>query len=519
MTDSPGGVVVRRRPGFAAPASRATSQEGLPVMFLAFLRLVRSLWTTRGTLLPARRPRLTPGVEALEGRWLPSTIGGIVYFDGNNDGIHQPNEPGIANNTIQLFDASGNLLATTTTDSTGHYLFATNPTVAPTPGTQEVDAAFNLGRTNTSQTQSVAQFNPALGTLKSVEIIENGTLTSNIKVENDDNAPATITGTVNGTLAVRAGGLNPVQASATNTNSAAFAAWDGADDFAGPSGKDFGSQSSPATGDVTFDAKSNDLSAFLGTGTVSLTETAQATSSVTGAGNLMAAVKTQASAQVRVIYHYESGAPLAPGAYTVVQPNDPPGYVHGLETSDNVTPIPGSDQMNSIPVQLTNGGSPNNNFGERKLSSLTGTVYLDANRDGHFDAGDRPLSGVALTLTGTDDLGEQVNGTTQTAADGSYRFNGLRPGNYVISETQPAGYLQGTNTVGSLGGAVSGDNITVSVPWSVSGTGYNFGELQPTVAPPGVNVLPPPSTSFPGTPEPVLTKRDFIGGAWTKWGW
>jgi hypothetical protein len=485
-------------------------------MFFAFKRLLRSLWTSRPTQ-PILRPRRKPIIEALEDRWLPSTIGGMVYFDANNDGIHQSAEPGIAGNTIQLYDSSGNLLATTVTDSTGHYTFATNPTVAPTAGTQEVDATFAPAKTNNIQTQSVAQFNPALGTLESVEIIYNGTLTSDLKVENDDAQAATIAGTVNGTLSLQAGGLSAVPTTETNSNTGQLAAFDGTDDFSGSSGRDFGSQSNTGTNDVTFNANANDLSAFIGSSTVQLTQKAQATSSITGAGNLMAAVSSQASGQVRVIYHYESGAPLGAGDYTVVQPSDPAGYVHGLETNDNVSALPGSDKLNSIAVQLGNSDSLNNNFGERKMSSLSGTVYNDANKDGQFDAGDQPLAGVTLNLTGTDDLGDQISGTTTTAADGSYQFNGLRTGTYTISEIQPAGYLNGTNSAGTLGGSVSGDNIAVSVPWSASGTGYNFGEVKESATGPTTGPVTPNTPIEPTVP--MMSKQAFIGGAWTKWGW
>jgi hypothetical protein len=486
-------------------------------MFLAFLRLIRTLWTPRGSLMPLPRPRLRLAVESLEDRWLPSTISGLVYFDANNDGIHQSTEQGIPNNTIQLYDDSGNLLATTTTDSTGRYTFAINPTVAPTAGTQEVDATFTPTQTNSTQSQSVAQFNPALGTLESVEIIYNGTLTSDLKVENNDLDSATVAGTVNGTLSVQGGGLTAVQATATNTNSATLSAFDGVEDFSGTSGRDFGSQSNSGSNDVTYNASSNDLSAFVGTGSVSLTQSAQATSAITGAGNLMASVNSQASGQVRVIYHYESGAPLQPGDYTVVQPSDPAGYVHGLETDDNVSPIPGSDQTNSIAVQLTSSNSLNNNFGERKMSSVGGFVYFDANRDGQYDSGDQPLAGVTLNLTGTDDLGNQITGTTQTGADGSYLFNGLRAGNYAITESQPSGYLNGTNTAGNLGGSVSGDSIALTVPWSATGSDYNFGEVKQSSVPGGGTTVTPSSPISPT--EPMMSKRDFIGGAWTKWGW
>src|SRR5438093_10689920 len=50
-------------------------------------------------------------------------------------------------------------------------------------------------------------------------------------------------------------------------------------------------------------------------------------------------------------------------------------------------------------------------------SSLSGFVYLDQNNSGVFDAGDTGLSGVTVTLTGTDNSGNAVNVTTNTLAD------------------------------------------------------------------------------------------------------
>ena len=43
--------------------------------------------------------------------------------DLNGDGIYQTNEPGVPNVQVQLFDPSGNLIATTFTDNTGHFVF------------------------------------------------------------------------------------------------------------------------------------------------------------------------------------------------------------------------------------------------------------------------------------------------------------------------------------------------------------------------------------------------------------
>lgn len=61
-----------------------------------------------------------------------SAIGDFIWQDNNGDGLWQSNEPGIANVTLELYrDAdkdgvpdSGELVATTTTDTSGKYLFS-----------------------------------------------------------------------------------------------------------------------------------------------------------------------------------------------------------------------------------------------------------------------------------------------------------------------------------------------------------------------------------------------------------
>lgn len=120
--------------------------------------------------------------------------------------------------------------------------------------------------------------------------------------------------------------------------------------------------------------------------------------------------------------------------------------------------------------------------------SLSGRVYIDINDNG-LDEGETGIGGVTITLTGTDINGNPVTRTVQTAPDGSYSFTGLPPSNaagYTIVQTQPAGYTDGKDQVGSLGtqsGTPSGtvlpagtDSFTV-VLTNQPGTGYNFGEI------------------------------------------
>ena len=83
------------------------------------------------------RPRLN--VEALEERAVPAVIAGAVYNDLNNNGVRDPGELGIAGSTIQLNGLEGHVLATATTDATGHYQFT-----LPSAGERSAEDALRL---------------------------------------------------------------------------------------------------------------------------------------------------------------------------------------------------------------------------------------------------------------------------------------------------------------------------------------------------------------------------------------
>ena len=110
-------------------------------------------------------------------------------------------------------------------------------------------------------------------------------------------------------------------------------------------------------------------------------------------------------------------------------------------------------------------------------ASLSGVVFSDFNDDGQVDFGETGVSGVPITLTGTDDLGHAVNLSQTTDAAGTYVFLNLRPATYTITEAQqPAGYTPGIASVGTGGGTVSGAQLTVSLPAGVDAMNYNYGE-------------------------------------------
>jgi hypothetical protein len=110
-------------------------------------------------------------------------------------------------------------------------------------------------------------------------------------------------------------------------------------------------------------------------------------------------------------------------------------------------------------------------------ASFSGVVFEDFNDDGLVDFGEHGIAAVPITLAGTDDLGHTVNQSSTTEAGGAYMFLNLRPGSYAIIETQPAGYLQGIDSVGTAGGSLAAtDRFFVQLGEGINGINYNYGE-------------------------------------------
>lgn len=116
------------------------------------------------------------------------------------------------------------------------------------------------------------------------------------------------------------------------------------------------------------------------------------------------------------------------------------------------------------------------------MSQIGGFAFVDDNVDGVFDAGEDPIPGVSVRLTGNDVLGAPVDLTQLTAADGSYLFDNLIPSDsagYTVQETQPANFRDGIDTLGTptLGGTMSDDQFSgLNLPDGTTAENFNFGE-------------------------------------------
>ncbi|MGA0606548.1 SdrD B-like domain-containing protein [Phenylobacterium sp. VNQ135] len=177
----------------------------------------------------------------------------------------------------------------------------------------------------------------------------------------------------------------------------------------------------------------------------------------------------QAGAVIRTTTTGASGSfnfpGVAPGTYTIEEVQ-PAGYGDGREN-----PNP------RVPVTVTATATPVTNYGE-KAGSISGAVYVDQDGNGQRGPSEPAIGGVTVTLTGTDARGRAVTQTTTTAADGSYRFVGVVGGTYTVTETQPADYTDGAETVGSVGGALSPPDAIGGIVLGPAqdATGYLFGE-------------------------------------------
>ena len=175
------------------------------------------------------------------------------------------------------------------------------------------------------------------------------------------------------------------------------------------------------------------------------------------------------------LYLFDGLRPSDASGYTVASAQ-PAGYLDGIDTPGTLGGIAGDDAISAI-VLGPGETAGDNTFGELLPSSLGGAVYEDTDNDGVFDATETGIEGVDVTLVGTDDLGDAVDITVQTDADGNYSFDDLRPGDYSILETQPVGFFDGIDTIGSQGGTVAPDEFIIVLVSDTTGTGNNFGEL------------------------------------------
>ncbi len=307
------------------------------------------------------------------------SIAGTVCKNVNNNGVcDDAGETPLAGVTVKLYDAAGALIATTTTDAAGDYLFVNVP----------------------DGTYSVAEVDPA----------------GYISVNDAD-------GDTDNTIAVTVSGA------AVTDKDFVDAPAPGA--LSGTVYEDLNLNGQRDTGEPGITG----VTVYLDTNNDGVKDAGEPSTTTDASGN----------------YAFTN---LAPGAYTIRE-TDPTGVV---STGD----VDGANDNTLVATVNAGQTTTNQDFGDARLGSLSGSVWNDVNLDGMFDAGESGIPGVSVCLI-PDGAGVPV--CTITDASGHYEFLNLAPGGYTVVETDPAGTV--STTPGSVRVTVPSGNAKI----------VNFGDV------------------------------------------
>ncbi|MCA0454207.1 MAG: carboxypeptidase regulatory-like domain-containing protein [Chloroflexi bacterium] len=295
------------------------------------------------------------------------SIGNYVWVDMNNDGVQDGAETGASGVTVNLLNSAGTIIATTTTNATGNYLFNNLP-----PDDYRVEFVLPAGY----------QFSPPdAGGDDSLDSDANPTTGRTILV----NLPP-------GTNDLsRDAGIVPL------TSIGNFVWRDNNGDGIQDAGE-------PGIAGITVQ---------LHGGPTVLTTTTDVN------GNYLFNLLPPGNYYIEVVVPNDYAvSPLNAGGDTALDNDIDPATNRSVTT----TLIPDEDDM-TWDVGL----APLANIGDR--------VWVDANADGIQDAGENGLAGITVNLL---DAGGNLLETTTTDTNGLYLFDNLRPGDYIIEVILPA---------------------------------------------------------------------------------
>ena len=359
------------------------------------------------------------------------TIGDTVWADVDNDGTQDANEPGIGGVPVELVDADGNVVDTTTTAADGSYVFTE---VMPFDWTVRITAPANysLGFDRDGGTDGQATIPVADLTSGDVTNADFGLIPD----------PGTVSGQVftdfnnNGVLETGAGeaGLAGVALTLIGTdlggdpvNLSTTTAADGTYSFANvpagtytitetqPSGYLDGLEvpgagnTSPSDNNILVgldpleSSPNNNFaeipdSSLTGTVFEDLNNNGVQDGSETGIGGVTITLENETTGVQLTETTAADGAYVfagfGPGTYTVTE-TQPTGLLDGQDTVGDQGGTLGNDEISGI-VLAPNEDAAGYNFGEIPGTSISGSVVdEDAN----------PIGGVTITLSGTNDLG------------------------------------------------------------------------------------------------------------------
>ncbi len=403
------------------------------------------------------------------GEYAPSTISGTVFNDLNADGTQEIGDTGLSGQTVNLLNASGTTIATTTTGTNGAYSFA-----GVAPGADTVQFVAKAGDTfSTPGSDAVTVTSGSVSTANAGEYAPStisGTVFNDLKADGtQESGDAGLSGqTVN---LLNASGTT-IATTTTGTNGAySFTGVaPGADTvrFVANSGDTFSTPSSDAVTVTSGSASTVNAGEYAPStisGTVFNDLNADGTQENGDTGlsgqtvNLLNSSGTTIATATTGTNGAYSFTGIAPGADTV-------RFV--AKSGDNFS-TPSSDA-----VTVTSGSASTANAGEYAPATISGTVFNDVNADGTQEAGDTGLAGQTVNLLAAD--GTTILATTTTGANGTYSFGAVTPGSDTVQFVANPGDMFSTLASDPVT-VVSGGSATVNAgeyaPGTISGTVYN----------------------------------------------
>ena len=435
------------------------------------------------------------------------SIHGLVYRDGDRDETHGATEKGYANQTVELRDKDGKVVATTTTDENGAYSFSKLPAGDYTVKVVKDGALTDLDQTeDPDSTKDSTSGVISLGNDHRTETdvnfgyIANNSINGTIYRDGDrDGKKGDTEGRYSGVTVQLLDKDGKVIATTTTDKDGKYSfehlpdgtysvkvVKDGAladtDQTGDPDNKlDNASEpitldeDNPTKGDVDFGYVPNNTI----TGTVYRDDNRDKT--IDGDEPGLERVSVQLlDEHGDVVQTLDTAADgtyafqhLPDGTYTVKvvrssaikdydQTEDPDATVD--DTSAVYTMGPGHSVQENV------------NFGYVPDYSIAGRVYRDADKSGSYTDGEETFGGVTVDLL---DKEGNVVGTTTTDADGTYSFTKLPAGTYRV-KVHPDGDLAGldqTEDPDGIADSMSGD-ITIGFD-NPTVTGVNFGYVAP----------------------------------------
>nr|WP_255603123.1 SdrD B-like domain-containing protein [Oscillochloris sp. ZM17-4] len=383
-------------------------------------------------------PNSNPSLDF--GFYQPLSLGDLVFIDRDNNGTFDGTDSPLAGASVDLFfDANGNGTLEDNSGSGG-----VDETIATATQTTAADGLYLF--TNLKPGGYIVRVTPPAGYSSSDDLTDTPNPNSNT---NDDDNGIGVGATASSNLITLSSGEEP----------------DGAPDHNSNLTLDFGFHQPASLGDfVWHDQNANGVQDAGEPGIDGVTVTLQYAGPDGAFGtaddNLSAATTTTAGGGA---YSFTG---LIPGFYRV-QFSLPAGFDKASPTGKGTDTTDDSDAdpttLRTAATDLASGEiDPTWDAGFYSLVRLGNQVWDDLNNDGTFDSlTESGISGVTVELSGTNGLGDTVTLTTTTNISGTYSFDSLIPGEYVVA-------LPASNFTGA--GALA---ATATMPAYVSSTGTN----------------------------------------------